>query len=84
MDGGTGVRQATAALLCRTSNRKGASDMLWTISILLLALWAMGWLTSYTMGGHIHILLPIALVVMLVRVIQGRRAPEGSTPGTGN
>lgn len=47
--------------------------MLWTIVVILLVLWALGLVTSYTMGGLIHILLVIAIVVILVRVIQGRR-----------
>ena len=47
--------------------------MLWTIALVLLALWALGLVTSYTMGGFVHILLVIAVVVILVRIIQGRR-----------
>ena len=47
--------------------------MLWTIFLVLLVLWALGMVTSYTMGGFIHILLVIALVTVLIRVIQGRR-----------
>jgi hypothetical protein len=47
--------------------------MLMTIAILLILLYALGLITSYTMGGLIHILLVIALVVFLVRLIQGRR-----------
>jgi hypothetical protein len=47
--------------------------MLWTIAVLLLVLWGLGLVTSYTLGGFIHILLVIALVVVLLRVIQGRR-----------
>ena len=47
--------------------------MLWTIVIVLFLLWAVGMLTSFTMGGLIHILLLLAIVAMLVRVIQGRR-----------
>jgi Family of unknown function (DUF5670) len=48
--------------------------MLWTIAVILLVLWALGLVTSYTLGGFIHILLVIAVVVVLVNVIQGRRA----------
>ena len=48
--------------------------MLETIAVLLLILWALGLVTSYTMGGLIHILLVVAVVVVLVRVISGRRA----------
>ena len=47
--------------------------MLWTIFVILLVLWALGLVTSYTMGGFIHILLVIAVVVVLIRVIQGRK-----------
>jgi len=47
--------------------------MLWTICIILLVLWALGMATSYTAGGLIHILLVVALVVMVFRLIQGRR-----------
>lgn len=47
--------------------------MLWTISVLLLVLWALGLVSSYTMGGFIHLLLVVAVVVVLVRIIQGRR-----------
>ncbi|MGE5789887.1 MAG: lmo0937 family membrane protein [Syntrophaceae bacterium] len=47
--------------------------MLWTIAVILLVLWALGLVTSYTMGGFIHILLVIAIVVVLINVIQGRK-----------
>jgi hypothetical protein len=47
--------------------------MLETIALVLIALWVLGLATSYTMGGLIHVLLVIALVVVVVRVIQGRR-----------
>ena len=47
--------------------------MLETIAIILLVLWALGLVTSYTMGGFIHLLLVIAIVVVLLRVIQGRK-----------
>jgi hypothetical protein len=47
--------------------------MLWTIAVILVILWLLGFVSSYTMGGFIHILLVIAVVVVLVRVIQGRR-----------
>ena len=46
--------------------------MLWTICIILLVLWALGMATAYTMGGLLHLLLVIALVVMVVRLLQGR------------
>ncbi len=47
--------------------------MLWTICVILLVLWALGLVSSYTMGGFIHVLLVIAVVVVLLRIIQGRR-----------
>ena len=47
--------------------------MLYTLLVILLVLWALGMVTSYTMGGLIHVLLVVAIVVLLVRVIQGRR-----------
>jgi hypothetical protein len=49
------------------------TPMLWTIFVILLILWALGMVSSYTLGGFIHILLVVALVVVLIRVIQGRR-----------
>jgi Family of unknown function (DUF5670) len=48
--------------------------MLWTVAVILLVLWALGLVTSYTLGGFIHVLLVIAIVVILINVIQGRRA----------
>ena len=47
--------------------------MLWTIFVILLVLWALGLVTAYTMGGLIHILLVIALVVLVIQLLQGRR-----------
>ena len=47
--------------------------MLWTIFVILLVLWLLGLVSGYTLGGFVHILLVIAIVVVLVRVIQGRR-----------
>jgi hypothetical protein len=47
--------------------------MLWTIAVILTVLWLLGLVSSYTMGGFIHILLVIAVIFVLVRVIQGRR-----------
>jgi hypothetical protein len=46
--------------------------MLWTIAVILLVLWLLGMVSSYTMGGFIHILLVLAVIAVLVRVIQGR------------
>ncbi len=47
--------------------------MLWTIFVILLILWLLGMVSSYTLGGYIHILLVIAIVVVIIRVIQGRK-----------
>jgi hypothetical protein len=48
--------------------------MLWTIFVILLVLWLLGLVTSYTLGGFIHILLVVAVVVLLIQLITGRRA----------
>jgi hypothetical protein len=47
--------------------------MLWTIFVVLLVLWLLGMVTSYTLGGFIHLLLLLAIATVLIRVIQGRR-----------
>lgn len=47
--------------------------MLWTMAVILLVLWVLGLVSSYTMGGFIHLLLVLAVVVVLVEIIQGRR-----------
>ena len=47
--------------------------MLWTIFVVLLVLWLLGVITSYSLGGFIHVLLVLAIAVVLIRVIQGRR-----------
>jgi hypothetical protein len=49
------------------------ANMLWTIFVVLLILWGLGLMTGYTLGGVIHALLVIAIVVVLIQVIQGRR-----------
>jgi hypothetical protein len=48
-------------------------DLLWTIAVILAILWLLGLVTSYTLGGFVHILLVLAIIVVLIRVIQGRR-----------
>ena len=48
--------------------------MLWIFAVVLIALWLLGMLSSYSMGGFIHILLVVAVIMVLVRVIRGRRA----------
>ena len=53
--------------------RKERAVMLWTLALLLVVLWGLGLVTSYTLGGFIHILLVLAIVAVAIRVIQGRR-----------
>ncbi|MGD1020140.1 MAG: lmo0937 family membrane protein [Verrucomicrobiia bacterium] len=48
--------------------------MLWTIAVVLMVLWALGMVSNYTMGGFIHLLLVVAIIMVLVNVISGRRA----------
>lgn len=47
--------------------------MLWTIAVILIVLWLLGLVSSYTMGGFIHLLLVVAIIIVLVQVIQGRK-----------
>lgn len=49
------------------------NNLLVTVAVILLVLWLLGLVTSYTMGGFIHVLLVIAIIVILIRIIQGRR-----------
>lgn len=56
-----------------TRTEKTRYTMLETIAIVLVVLWLLGFVSSYTMGGFIHVLLVLAVIVILVRVIQGRR-----------
>ena len=57
----------------RETGRKEVPSMLYTIAVVLLILWALGLVTSYTVGGFIHILLVVAVVMVLVNFISGRR-----------
>ncbi len=47
--------------------------MLWTIAVILLILWLLGFISGYAIGGFIHLLLVVAIIVILIRIIQGRR-----------
>lgn len=47
--------------------------MLWTIAVILIILWLLGLVTSYTLGGFIHILLVVAVVIVLIRIIKGQK-----------
>jgi hypothetical protein len=62
-------RLATAPNLVKEEKER---TMLWTIAVVLLVLWLLGMVSSYTLGGFIHILLVLAIVAVLIRLIQGR------------
>ncbi len=51
---------------------ESTNDMLWTIAVVLFVLWALGLVTSYTVGGFIHLLLVLAVIAVVIRLIQGR------------
>ena len=61
-----------SVIMVEQSAGKGCSPMLFTIAVLLLILWLLGMVSSYTLGGFIHILLILAIIAVLVRIIQGR------------
>ena len=58
---------------CRGQTLSKVQSMLYTIAVILIILWLLGLVSSYTMGGFIHILLVIAIVVIVIQLIQGRR-----------
>jgi Family of unknown function (DUF5670) len=62
----------SSGCLGRLDRRGGDDIMLWTIFIILLILWLLGLISGYTIGGFVHILLVIAVVVLIIRLIQGR------------
>lgn len=62
-----------ATLLAHTTKLPMVNFMLETIAIVLIVLWLLGLVSSYTMGGFIHVLLVVAVVIFLVRVLRGRR-----------
>ena len=55
-------------------NLAGERSMLWTIFVILLVLWLLGLVSAYTLGGFIHILLVVAIAILLIQLISGRRA----------
>ena len=71
--GTTNTATLTAARCLLLSGFESEAIMLWTLAVLLIVLWGLGLVTSYTMGGFIHLLLVFAVIAVLVRVIQGRR-----------
>jgi predicted nucleic acid-binding Zn ribbon protein len=60
-------------LLERDGKNERIVAMLWTLALILVVLWLLGIITSYTVGGLIHLLLVVALVVVVIRLLQGRR-----------
>ena len=67
------IRGGDSAARELVSSRKRGGAMLWTLAVLLLVLWVVGLLTAHTMGGLLHILLVLALVVLVIRLVQSRR-----------
>jgi hypothetical protein len=65
-------RHSTNAGIDAEKSAGGAQPMLYTIALILVILWLLGMVSSYTMGGLIHLLLVLAIVAVLIRVIQGR------------
>jgi hypothetical protein len=62
------------AVLALAADSHGGGFMLWTIFVILLVLWLLGLVTSYTLGGFIYILLVLAIAVLIIQLISGRRA----------
>jgi hypothetical protein len=75
-------RHLTVRMLHATDplRKQTEATMLWTLTVLLLLLWVVGLLTAHTLGGFIHILLVLALIVLVARMIQGRRVKRVSNP----
>jgi hypothetical protein len=69
----SGPRFARTRIKRRADKIKEEIQMLWLIFIILLVMWMLGMVTSYTFGGFLHLLLVIAIAAILIRVIQGRR-----------
>lgn len=67
------VRRGTTGVNETRAGSEGRIEMLWTIFVILLVLWALGLVTSYTMGGLIHVLLVLAIVAVAIQVLQGRK-----------
>jgi Family of unknown function (DUF5670) len=60
-------------LSCAGSIPQGSEIMLWTIVLILLVLWLLGLVSSYTLGGFIHLLLVVAIIIVIVNLVRGRR-----------
>jgi Family of unknown function (DUF5670) len=77
--GGTGERFSRPAIEATSTNnqklgQRKVHSMLYTIAVILLILWLLGLVTSYTLGGFVHILLVVAIIMIVVNLISGRRA----------
>jgi hypothetical protein len=71
--GSVPISASREASVSRAAEVVRRNIVLWTIAVILLVLWALGLVSSYTMGGFIHILLVAAVILVLIRIIQGRR-----------
>ena len=71
--GGKAIRILVASNLGRVKEKERGCKMLWTVFVVLLILWLLGLVSSYTLGGFIHILLVLALVVLVINLLSGRR-----------
>lgn len=69
----SGVRLVHSDVLLIGDRKEGKTDMLWTLFVILLVLWLLGVVSSYTLGGFIHLLLVLAVIVLVINLIQGRR-----------
>jgi hypothetical protein len=67
------LASCTAAIESDKVFRERRTTMLWTILVILLVLWLLGMVTSYTMGGLIHLLLVVAVIILIIRLVSGRR-----------
>ncbi|MGY6554372.1 MAG: lmo0937 family membrane protein [Wenzhouxiangella sp.] len=67
------MKQESSAISVASTLNKGTLTMLFTIAIILLALWALGLISGTTVGGFVHVLLVIAIVVILIQLLSGRR-----------
>jgi len=66
-------RQASCCLAKKRLHHKGRKKMLLTIGIIMIVLWLLGLITTYTIGGFIHILLVVAVIMILIRIIRGKK-----------
>ena len=70
---GPSMRLENGVARCAAPSGREEESMLWTIFVILVIMWLLGMVSSYTLGGYIHLLLILAIAVVLIRIIQGRR-----------